>query len=261
MKIRVMSDLHLEMGDYEPPEMPGDDETVLILAGDIGLLEKPYTYVEFVSRMSDRFRDVLYVPGNHEYYHGYWPWSEDRGMKALMDLNNVTFGNQFDIVIEDIAFIGSIMWTDFNKCDPYTMLQCHLAMNDFRLTRTGPKTEKWKMKFRPEHVLKFFKETTRDFIFPKIKFHRDAGRKVAVVTHHAPSELSIAPQFKGDVINGSYVSELYDEILNSQPDIWFHGHCHNSLDYLIGDTRVVCNPVGYPTARNKEFNPTLRIEL
>jgi hypothetical protein len=30
-----------------------------------------------------------------------------------------------------------------------------------------------------------------------------------------------------------------------QIKLWTHGHTHELFDYMIGDTRVVCNPRGY----------------
>ena len=27
--------------------------------------------------------------------------------------------------------------------------------------------------------------------------------------------------------------------------LWCHGHIHQSKDYMIGNTRIICNPRGY----------------
>ena len=49
---------------------------------------------------------------------------------------------------------------------------------------------------------------------------------------------------------------MNDFILEHQPRLWIHGHTHESFDYEIGKTRVVCNPRGYAsTEENKEFRP------
>jgi hypothetical protein len=47
-------------------------------------------------------------------------------------------------------------------------------------------------------------------------------------------------------MNGAYYSELSD-FIESHPQIllWTHGHMHDPSDYVIGSTRVVCNPRGY----------------
>jgi len=63
-------------------------------------------------------------------------------------------------------------------------------------------------------------------------------------------------------LNGAYASELFEDIMDTQPDLWCHGHIHSSSDYMIGNTRVVCNSRGYfKIEMNKDFNPTLTIEV
>jgi Icc-related predicted phosphoesterase len=67
-----------------------------------------------------------------------------------------------------------------------------------------------------------------------------------VVTHMAPSFLSVHEKYKNDMnINGSYASDLSELILDTKPELWFHGHMHDSFDYTIGNTRILCNPRGY----------------
>jgi hypothetical protein len=64
-----------------------------------------------------------------------------------------------------------------------------------------------------------------------------------VVTHHAPHPTSLpAPGFD---LGHCYASDLSSLIDARQPDLWVHGHVHNSVDYRIGATRVVCNPRGH----------------
>ena len=68
-----------------------------------------------------------------------------------------------------------------------------------------------------------------------------------VVGHHAPSKMSTKPRYQGDVIvNGAYSSDLSEFILDHpQIKLWTHGHTHDTFDYMIGTTRIVCNPRGY----------------
>jgi Icc-related predicted phosphoesterase len=75
----------------------------------------------------------------------------------------------------------------------------------------------------------------------------DTLLKVVVVGHHAPSNQSIKPKYRDDAImNGAYSSDLSEFILD-HPKIkfWIHGHTHDVFDYMIGPTRVLCNPRGY----------------
>ena len=61
------------------------------------------------------------------------------------------------------------------------------------------------------------------------------------------SDLSVKPRYEHDYhMNGAYRSNLEDFIVaRPQIKLWIHGHTHHEFDYMVGDTRVVCNPRGY----------------
>jgi hypothetical protein len=88
---------------------------------------------------------------------------------------------------------------------------------------------------------------------------------VVVVTHHSPSKLSTKPKYQHDTImNGAYSSDLSDFILdNPQIKVWTHGHTHDFFDYMVGSTRVICNPRGYKyyEERADEFDPTIGFDI
>lgn len=73
MKIQYMSDLHLEFSDnsrwLKHNELPVTGE-ILVLAGDIFYLkDKVAPLTNFWKWVSANYRQVLIVPGNHEYYN------------------------------------------------------------------------------------------------------------------------------------------------------------------------------------------------
>ena len=81
------------------------------------------------------------------------------------------------------------------------------------------------------------------FVISEAKPHE----KIVVVGHHTPSLQSCAEHYRHDtVMNGGYHSSL-DEFIMDHPQIvlWTHGHTHENMDYMIGETRVFCNPRGY----------------
>ena len=83
-----------------------------------------------------------------------------------------------------------------------------------------------------------------------------------IVTHHLPSMQSVAARFKNDVPSAAYASHLDELVANSNAALWIHGHAHNSSDYVIGGTRVLCNPRGYASfALNRQFSPKLVVEV
>jgi Icc-related predicted phosphoesterase len=72
-------------------------------------------------------------------------------------------------------------------------------------------------------------------------------QKFVVVGHHAPSKLSTHARYRHDTLmNGAYSTSL-DEYIIDHPQIklWTHGHTHEDFDYMLGSTRIVCNPRGY----------------
>jgi Icc-related predicted phosphoesterase len=87
--------------------------------------------------------------------------------------------------------------------------------------------------------------------------------KTIVVTHMAPSMMSVPPQYAHDPVSAAYASRL--DGLAEQADLWIHGHMHDSFDYRIGKCRVVCNPRGYITrlgkAENQRFDPSFVVDL
>ena len=84
--------------------------------------------------------------------------------------------------------------------------------------------------------------------------------KTVVVTHHLPHARSIPPRFTGDLLNAAYASDLSGVIEVGRPALWVHGHTHDSCDYMVGDTRIVCNPRGYDD-ENARFDPMLVVRV
>ena len=134
-------------------------------------------------------------------------------------------------------------------------------MNDFKLIRNDKRSFS---ALRPIDTVKRHKETLTKF---KTELDRYEGEPTVVVTHHAPSFLSVAEKYAAErEMNGGFASDLNDFILDHpQIKLWVHGHAHTSFDYMLGnDTRIVCNPKGYPLMsgpENPEFTLSKIIEL
>jgi hypothetical protein len=110
--------------------------------------------------------------------------------------------------------------------------------------QVGTKMKEYPAKLTPEDVAEEFHKMV-DYIGHVIQ--NDPEGKFVVVGHHAPSKLSTHPRYQNDTLmNGGYSSSL-DFFIEDHPQIklWTHGHTHETFDYVIGETRVVCNPRGY----------------
>lgn len=262
MKLRIISDCHLEFGNLNFPEMPDEKNQILILAGDIGIVNKPYTIKFFLEEMSERFKYVLFVLGNHEFYHGSLIRTPEKFKDIIQDMDNIILLNNETFILDGIKFIGSTLWTDLDNLNPiliYRMKDKYNGLNDFKQIRTGSKEAPYLKRIgHMDWYTRFL--NSKKFIFSELE--KDIGLKHVVISHHGPSYLSVPSEFKGDILNGCYVSNLYDEIYDSNAKLWIHGHTHTSLEYMIGDTRVICNPRGYfGVETNKQFDSELVIEL
>lgn len=277
MKIKLVSDLHLEFADINITNNENCD--VLILSGDIltanDLHDHPesnYNHLEiaalkfgqaraqifrdFLKRVSFQFPHVVYVAGNHEFYHGRFHQGIDHLREECAKFTNVYFLERDVQIIDDVVFVGGTLWTDMNKGDPLTMHAIGDMMNDFRVIKND---NHGYTKLRPAHVMDRHRKTV-GYIQQIVDFNKD--KKCVVVGHHAPSFQSISDQYKHETLmNGGYASELSEFILDRpQIKLWTHGHMHQTFDYMIGETRVVCNPRGYHD-ENPGFNPNLVLEI
>lgn len=263
LPVRLLSDLHLEFGPLNLPIMENEHEQVLVLAGDICVAIKPQDVSEHLKEWQDRFRHIIYIMGNHEHYNGYF-WETKCLLEDMLfwnNINNVTIAENEVIHIDDVSFICATLWTDYNKNDPYTKIEAARYMNDFRIIYKDQEVYQ-KNRFLPDDAYEVH-VASRNFIFNNIMKEKEAGQKTFVVTHHAPTHLSIHPRYIDQhKLNGAYVSDLSEEILDTQPDIWVHGHTHDNHDYVVGKTRIVCNPRGYEGYEtNPNFDKQFLIEV
>lgn len=267
MKIALASDLHLEFGDINLTNDEGAD--VLILSGDIMIAEDLYDhpepanpidqaqiakgqgmgrrqqcaqlYRDFLKRCSFQFPHVIYVAGNHEFYHGKWHRTLDTLYNECAKFPNVYFLEDETKEIGGVSFIGCTLWTDMNKGDPLTLHSVRDMMNDYNKI---VEDSLGYTKLRPAHTLSRHLKSLK---YIKNVVQENHDKTYVVVGHHAPSKASTHEMYKGDTLmNGAYSSDLSEFMLDHpQIKLWTHGHTHFEFDYMIGSTRIVCNPRGY----------------
>lgn len=265
MFFRLFSDIHNEFSHFDITPLDTDKDDVLVLAGDIGVANTLSTF-DPVKEWAPRFRKVIQICGNHEYYHGSLLRVRTKIKEYLGDIPNWTLADNEVVRVDDVSFICGTLWTDFKKGNPMAMDAIRRGLNDYNYIRTGHNLENAYIKRISPHDIMNEHFITKNFMFKAIVDEKAAGQKTVVVSHHAPSERSVDfARYGNDIINWAYVSDLSNEILDTEPKIWVHGHTHTSFDYPIGETRVKTNPRGYafPQAEpeNRNFDPVLRIEV
>ena len=288
MKIAICSDLHLEFKTLELKN-PGDVE-VLILSGDIcvaadlmdfdshGIVDfgKSSRYHTFFQNCAAEFPHVIYIAGNHEHYHGDFAHTLNNLKTRLGYIPNLHILDREIFELNDTVFIGGTLWTDMNKEDPLTLHAIRRMMNDFRCVENSNRVVNYKTfddtekpdkptfrtrpaVFCPEDAVEDHKKMLG--YIKHVYSDMPPWKQMVVVGHHTPSLTSCHPRYKDDdLMNGGYHSDLSEFILD-RPGIklWTHGHTHELFDYMIGDTRVVCNPRGY--AGYEEIADTFELKV
>ena len=247
MKIHILCDLHVEFGDFVPPVVGAD---VVVLAGDIHVKNHGLQWI-----FDQNFEvPVLYVLGNHEFYREIFPGLIDQ-LKVEAEGTNVRILENDAVEIGGYRFFGCTFWSDMALLNDQHNSSTAAAkiMNDYRLIHLS----KTSRQLAPSDTKAWHTKSVR-----KLTEFFKAGepQRSIVVTHHAPSIQSIVERYRVHPVSAAFASNMDDFIREHQPPLWIHGHTHESFDYRIGKTRIVCNPRGYASkAENKEFRPDFTV--
>lgn len=261
-KLLILSDLHLGFGDLEM-EIDGKridaDADIVVLAGDIG--ESKACLLWARRCMPDK--PIVYVVGNHEMYRNHW----DQGLDELRDTacsRDIHFLENEEDTVEGVRFLGCTLWTDYDlygrENREICMREAEQRLNDHRLIETGDGMTSRVLLTAADALARHRKSRA----WLKRRLAKGKPANTVVVTHHAPSRLSISPRYENDLLSAAFASDLHD--LMGRSALWVHGHMHNSSDYIVNGTRVVCNPRGYVNrwtgeVENKQFVANLTVEV
>ncbi|HEY8034707.1 MAG TPA: metallophosphoesterase [Methylobacter sp.] len=261
MKIFLTSDIHTEHAhfrfnpcvNYQSLRFDHPlDADVIVLAGDIGERTQGLEWAR--NRFTNK--EIVYVAGNHEFYES------DLSVMSEMKLKAKEFGihllDNDSVVINGVRFLGTTLWSDFNRyCRLSVTMATHL-MRDYEYIRC---VDWWRNKQNREQAVGLMNPDSLfgfepEFFSPTVAYllHRAAinwlkqelaiahNGKTVVVTHHSPSFRSSPDK------DPAYASNLDDFIAEHSDKItaWFHGHIHWPVDYEIAGVRIVSNPRGYP---------------
>lgn len=252
MKIKILSDLHIEFYQFEPTY---DGEDILILAGDIS--SKSYINIlifikNYLSLSVDT--KVILVLGNHDYFGGTLSYIDN--CYRNLNIDRCYFLQNNSIVINGIRFFGSTMWTNILDAKPSIVKECVRYISDYKYIRD----------ISPELIHNTHKQALR--VLEEVI--NTSKEPIIIITHHLPTYESIHFLYENSSINHSFASTDMEHIFDTtrvKIPLWIHGHTHTSVDYIHNKTRVICNPRGYIKdfrgfikQENKYFNPKLIIE-
>ena len=269
MKIAFASDLHLEFG---PCKLVGTGD-ILVLAGDTVIVDDikrfPFNnttnpiecrkfgnsqgYREFLEEVSERFKLVVLILGNHEHYNGRLNESYQI-LKSNIESNftNIkVLENEAMELDHSTVLLAATLWTNFNNLDQECIFASEYWMNDYRKISYKQGT-----RYRNLAAKDTISEHYNTIRFFEAKLNKHKTKKVIVATHHAPSMQSTLTK----ELPGAYGSDLEEFIVeNPQIHYWIHGHVHSLLDYQVGNCRVLCNPRGYYGHEHYDIDHTLKV--
>lgn len=248
MELRIHSDTHMEgfigksAEELSSSFFPlGENEynQVLILAGDI--CSVPSKTVLVLYELSKRFKHIIYVPGNHEYYGSSIDEANTRIQNFTSTIPNLSVSAKNDveqIVIDGVRFIFCTLWTDpFAKGFRAEEIEFYLA--DFRAI-SG---------FSIQEMAKLH-QTQKNKLTEMV--HEKFEGKTVVISHHMPSFTLCHPRF-GFTLNHGFASDCEELLWEGCVDLWCFGHTHDYISQLVGTTPVICNPTGYRGEWNRGF--------
>lgn len=253
-RIYLCSDMHHEVwGLDEPVNVPGGAD-IVVIAGDLEYMPKA---LEICGKTADKTGlPVIFVPGNHEYYH--------RDYQAMNDLannyehNNVHVLINRSIIVNDIRFLGTPLWTNFlafgEETQEIYMEAAQRSINDFRLIR-------WNGKPITSEMMLGWHFEARCFLEEELSISHDG--KTVVVTHFPPSYQLCHEMFAGESLSPYFNAACDDLIEKYQPTAWFYGHTHAAVEIEVYGVPMFSNMGGYPGERSEitGFDPGKLISL
>lgn len=257
MQIRFITDIHRESGPFLLERTEADKDRILVIAGDLTVNDY---VIDALLEVAPGFRAVIYVLGNHEFEGANISNARtylELQINKYSELKNVYVLNNDYAIIEGVRFIGSTYWSDFNNADWFAMHASKDKVSDFEFISIDRVKSR---KFHPTDAVELHTQSKR-FIEEMCRIPFDG--ETVIVTHFAPSfkSMDLIWETRLGAIKHYFASNDDNVVGYSGAKYWLHGHIHSSKDYMLGDTRVICNPRGNAVWGNKDFNPNLILEV
>lgn len=239
MRIHLISDLHVDAwerhNDYFLHDLMPDGDETLIIAGD--LCEIAYLREhggEMFRMLCEKYRHVVYVAGNHEYYGTDYPGFQERFKELEGMFGNLHCLEDEVVTLDGVRIAGTTLWF---RNTPLNQLY-ERRLSDFALI-----------------------QGYRDWVYTRnveaVTFLQEMQDVDLVVTHHLPCTKSVHASYATEPTNLYFLCDVSDILLDKSPKVAVHGHTHIPCQYELGKTRVFCNPRGYPKENPPGYGPWL----
>lgn len=242
LKIGIVSDLHLNHWGRYKNNSESDRRIYPLRSIEISLLkENPALLLDAGDYEEEYCTDygipILRIPGNHDYYGT--TWNSDSWAYG------VTVNHEFGIKIGLIT-----LWVDFNGHDDYLMDLYRRCLADCWAIRNFTPEDAYQTHLKHKQWL--------------LEEHKKKPFDI-IVTHHTPTLRAVHPRYTANSITRDisfgFSSDLDDLVLQLSPKYWIFGHTHDPYDFMIGKTRMLSNPCGYPGEHQKTIYEPIYIEI
>lgn len=244
MKIRYLSDLHLEFTCYSPQVLPSVGEDVVVLAGDIAVGTRG---IEWALR-AIKDRPVIYVLGNHEFFGEDFNQLIDEAHLMASGTHVHLLENE-SVVLQGLRILGCSLWTDYlcfgEDRREEAESDCWEIMRDFDLIRCADSGTLTPSVARRRCV------QSRNWLDQQIA--QDPTTPTLVVTHHGPTLANTHPSFLGQATNGGF-HNAFEALIRPPVVAWIHGHHHYCGQHQVNDIPVLSNQRGYPNEYTGDFS-------
>jgi predicted phosphodiesterase len=215
----------LEFGLLDAPQ---NDADIIVAAGDIGVSTEGVDWLKALKK------PVIYVAGNHEFYHQEYLQTINLIRRQCAG-SNVHFLENDCFVYEGVRFLGCTLWSDLFVEGDKKAEALGKILNDFRRIQFGE---------NPFDADQFNQLHQISKAWLQQQLVQPFSGKTVVVTHHAPSTWSWK-ESPHALKKLAYCNDMKPLLHEHDIAAWFHGHVHSRADYRISGARILCNPRGY----------------
>lgn len=251
MRLQIASDIHTEFHHSDQgrkllqriAKNTSNEVDAIIVPGDLSTT-KGLKYA--LSMLCNSYENVIYTTGNHEYYQSSKAKTEDLIQECIVKYSNLHWLNRSHVEIKGQRFIGCTLWFPAN---PWVLANFHYT-NDVKLIQSDrTSTDVYR-----HWILEEF-EINKKYLSDEVR----PGD--VVLTHYIPCTEGIAVKWK-NYRNDFFMGDVSDVIKNNQPKLWVYGHTHSGKEFILHNTKLVCNPCAYPhEIEYGQFNDSLIIDI
>lgn len=243
MNVQIYSDIHLEFHKTYPKIQPKAD--IIILSGDIGKLHLD-NYKDFLVYLSENWKKVIYVLGNHEYYHNHKTINtlNEEYKSYIKNFSNIYLLDKDYIVIDKIVFIGCTLWSK-------ARIGIMDIINDFKMIKVKRDLRRYiKTDGINEYEYNEFNNIDKEYLLETLQRLQNDFNHIVIITHYPLIQKNTSnpiykeqPQYIKDYFSNNI--DLTKYMSDKTKIVCISGHTHWSYDFIENNIRYISNQFGY----------------